>query len=364
MSRYLIFAVVLLLGCEKQHVPADDFMRTLQTTAIEAGTSPFGHWGLTSTNYLEWGTHSNRLIPVYTFGTKGAAGLDLEQYLGAASLYRDAAKVRALYGYDPEGTVDPAADWMDQTNLFEIQKAALAAGRKQIILVIFDGMDWQTTRAVAIYQRRKIEYESGRGTGFHFQDYTAGGNCQFGFMVTSPHNQGSKVNVDTQTVTNPGGTIRGGYAPAWAGRTPWAVAPNNEYPTSRNLTSPPVHAYTDSSASATSMTAGIKTYNDGINVDPVGDKVQTIAHMAQEQGYLIGVVTSVPISHATPAAAYAHNVHRDDFQDLSRDLLGLPSISHPTQPLPGVDVLLGSGFGQKRIRDPKTEVQGDRKSVV
>ncbi len=360
MTRLFCLALIAFWGCSTHTSEAGDYIRLLQSSAVESGSSPFGHWGLTSTNYMEWGSHSNRLIPVYTFGTKGAGpGMDLASYIGEKSLYRDPTKVMALFGYPPEGTVDPAADWMDQTNLYNIQKAALEAGRKHIFLVVFDGMDWQTTRAAAIYQRRKVEYTEGRGTGLHFQDYEAGGKTQFGCMVTSPHNEGTKVNVDTQTVTNPGGTTRGGYAPALAGRTPWAVAPNNEYPTSRNKKSPPVHAYTDSSSSASSMTAGIKTYNNGVNVDATGVPVKTIAHEAQQQGYLIGVVTSVPISHATPACAYSHNVDRDDYQDLTRDLLGLPSISHPREPLAGVDVLIGAGFGQKRIRDPKEEVQGE-----
>ena len=359
--RRCLFLALLVSWCgfiPQSH--ADDSIALLQKSAIESGTSPFGHWGLTPTNYMEWGTHSNRLIPVYTFGTKGAGpGIDLKYYTGKNSPYRDAARVQALYGYLPDGTVDPTADWMDQTNLYDIQKAALIAGRKHIILFVFDGMDWQTTRAAAISRRRQVEYTEGRGTGFHFQDYTAGGQTQFGYMVTSPHNDGTTVNVDTQTVTNPGGTLRGGYAPALAGRTPWAVAPNNEYPTARNKTAPPVHAWTDSSSSATSMTAGIKTYNNGVNVDPTGVPVRTIAHESQRQGYLIGVVTTVPISHATPAAAYAHNVDRDDYQDLTRDLIGLPSVSHPGKPLPGVDVLIGAGYGQSRIRDPLAEAQGE-----
>jgi len=51
-------------------------------------------------------------------------------------------------------------------------------------------MDWQTTRAAAIYNEGKVSYDRGRGTGTHFQNYTAGGTTQFGFMVTSPHNEG------------------------------------------------------------------------------------------------------------------------------------------------------------------------------
>lgn len=360
MKCLMTIALLLTVGGLYQEGVADDFIRQLQHSAIEAGSSPFGHWGLTSSNYMEWGSHSNRLIPVYTFGTREAGtGIDLTSYTGEQSLYRDPAKVQALYGYLPEGTVDPQADWMDQTNIYDIQKHALLAGKKNIILVVFDGMDWQTTQAAAIYQQRKVAYTEGRGTGLHFLDYQAAGTTQFGYMVTSPHNAGTKVDVNTQTVLNPGGTLRGGYAPANGGRTPWGAAPNNEYPTSRNKTTPPVHAYTDSSCSASSMTTGIKSYNNSVNVDATGAPVKTIAHEAQQQGYRVGVVTSVQISHATPSAAYSHNVDRDDYQDLTRDLIGLPSISHPNHPLPGVDVLIGSGYGQARERAPKDEAQGD-----
>ena len=360
MKCLRFFGLLALIAGFSQMGVAGDYIRDLQTNAVEKGKAEFGHWGMDAGNYLDWGSHSNRLIPVYLFGTKGAGpGIDAMSYSGEASPYRDAAKVQRLYGYVPEGTVDPTADWMDQTNVYDIQKAALLAGRKQIILVVFDGMDWQTTRAASIYQRRKIEYTEGRGTGLHFQDYTAGGNTQFSYMVTSPHNEGTDVDVDTQTVKNPGGELRGGYAPTMAGRFPWSVPPNNAYGTSRNKDAPPVHAYTDSSSSASSMTTGQKIYNNSVNVDPTGAPIKTIAHEAQQAGYMVGVVTSVPISHATPACTYSHNVHRDDYQDLTRDLLGLPSVSHPKTPLPGVDVLIGSGFGQSRKKDPKKDAQGE-----
>jgi alkaline phosphatase len=58
------------------------------------------------------------------------------------------------------------------------------------------------------------------------------------------------------------------------------------------------------------------------------------------------------VSHATPACAYANNVSRDDYQDIARDQLGLPSIAHRTTPLPGLDVLVGGGFGMD-VRDDK-----------
>ena len=331
----------------------------MQAAAIEAGTAEFGHWGTDPARYTGWTSHSNRLIPVYTYGTKGAGeGVDLQSWFGERSPYRSAAALQKIYGYLPEQSVNPQAVWMDQTNLFDIQKAAAAAGKKHIFLVVFDGMDWQTTYAAALWNRRAVTYREGRGDGTHFQRYDAAGTSQFGFMVTSPHNEGTDVDVDQQKVQNPGGEMRGGYAAEAAGNSPWDTPPDPGYLIGKGRTDGPRHAYTDSSSSASSMTAGIKTFNGAINVDAGGQPVATIAHQLQEQGWLVGAVSSVPISHATPAAAYAHNVARDDYQDLTRDLLGLPSIAHPQQPLPGLDVIIGGGFGTTAKQADGVKKQG------
>ncbi|MCR9199680.1 MAG: alkaline phosphatase [Planctomycetaceae bacterium] len=326
-----------------------DTVAAFQTQAIADGKSDAAHWGVLPDKYTQWGTHSNRLVPVYTFGTLGAGdGVDLSSYIGANSVYRSEPGVRQLYGYVPEGTVNEAARWLDQTNIADLQRAALAAGRRHLFLVVFDGMDWQTTQAAAIVNQGKVAYTSGRGRGTRFQTYAAGGTTQFGFMVTSPHNDGTKTSVDDQTVENPGGTVRGGYAAAAGGDAPWVTAPDMGYLIGKPSDGFPKHAYTDSASSATSMTAGIKTYNNAINVDPAGQPVSTVFHEAQQAGFRVGVVSSVPVSHATPACAYAHNVTRKDYQDISRDMLGLPSIAHPTTPLPGLDVVIGGGFGTRK----------------
>ncbi len=354
MQRAVIFGVTLILAVSSTmtSASADDFVRALQTKAIEDGQAPWGYWGTTPDNYIEWGTHSNRLIPVYTFGTLGAGnGIDLKSYQGAKSPYRDATALKRLYGRTPPHSVNPQAEYFDQTNVFDIQKAALAAGKKHIFLVIFDGMDWQSTRNAAIFKTGKVAYNGGRGTGLHFLDYTANGTSQFGFFCTSPHNEGTKVDVDKQTVQNPGGKLFGGYNAELGGPEPWSPGTDIKYLISKNQPADLQHAYTDSSCSATSMTAGIKSFNGGVNVDAQGVPVTTIAHMAQQQGYAVGAISSVPISHATPACSYAHNVDRDDYQDLTRDLLGLKSIMHPETPLPGLDVIIGTGFGDERDKD-------------
>jgi len=347
----LLFAAVTA-GCAEPPVATGDRVRDLQAAAIHAGKAEFGHWGEDPANYKAWSSHSNRLIPVYTFGTRNAGpGIDLTSYTGANSPYRSEKSLQRIYGRMPTHTLNPTAEYGDQTNLFDIQKAALDAGKKHIFLVIFDGMDWQTTWNAAIYKSGKVPYREGRGTGLHFLDYTAGDTTQFGYVVTSPHNAGTDVDVDEQTVKNPNGTQFGGYDPELAGVTPWGNAPEMLYPISKNEDKSRRHAYTDSSCSASSMTTGIKSYNGAVNVDYSGHPVATIAHLAQEVGYAVGAVSSVPISHATPAASYAHNVERDDYQDLTRDMLGLKSISHPDQPLPGLDVVIGGGYGDVRKKD-------------
>jgi len=348
LMRRLLLASLLCVCCLfERRGDGADYIRDIQTNAVLSDQAAFGHWGPDPATYRLWGSHSNRLIPVYTFGTLNAGDkIDLRSYQGTNSPYRNESQLKHIYGRLPARTLDPTAEYFDQTDIYRIQQSAFEAGKKHVFLVIFDGMDWQTTRAAAIYKTQRVAYRSGRGTGLHFQDYTAGGSTQFGYMCTSPHNNGTKINMDLQTVLNPGGTLFGGYNSRLGGPNPWTPGVDPLYPISKNEGGIVVHAYTDSSSSATSMTAGIKTYNNAVNVDYAGHPVPTIAHWAQERGYAVGAVSSVPISHATPAAAYAHNVHRDDYQDLTRDLIGRKSIIHPDQPLSGLDVIAGGGYGK------------------
>lgn len=325
---------------------AADPIRGLQTQAIGSDQAAWGHWGWEPDKFTQWGSHSNRLIPVFTYGTRGAGErIDLSSYTGRHSVYRSAERLRDLYGRVPTQTLNPAADYLDQTNIYDIQRAALDSGRKYIFLVVFDGMDFDTLRATAIYNLQEDAYGSGRGRGTHLQEYLADGTSQFAFMATAPHNDGTTTNVDTQSIENPGGNVGGGYSVEHGGHTPWDPHANLQYLSGKKADGLPHHPYTDSASSALSMTAGIKSYNQALGVDRLGSAVETIAHQAQAKGYKVGVVSSVPISHATPAASYAHNVHRNDYQDLSRDMLGLPSISHPNKPLSGLDVVIGGGFG-------------------
>ncbi|MDC0937255.1 alkaline phosphatase [Pirellulales bacterium] len=356
---FTLTCLILAFGMLVAEPPARaDHLQELQAGAIAHNRSAAVHWGWEPDNYVQWGTHTNRLIPLYTFGTKGAgSGIDLREYTGAKSIYRNEAALLRLYGRPPQKTLNTGAEYCDQTDVFRIQQAALGTERKHIVLVVFDGMDWQTTRAAAIYNSRAVTYCEGRGQGTHFQDYEAAGTSQFGCMVTAPHSSGADVDVDTQKVIHTRHPF-GGYDAARGGPYAWSAPIGDpRYPAGQSEPAEQRHPYTDSAASATSMTAGIKTFNGSINVTADGHLATTIAHVAQLKGYAIGAVSSVPFSHATPAAAYAHNVSRNDYQDLSRDMLGLASVRHLENPLPGMDVVIGGGHGCRRDQDAGAQGQ-------
>ncbi len=316
----------------------DDALRAMQSDAISKQRSDAVHWGHIRDRYSTWTNHSNRLIPVYTFG------LTLAALREEGSVYADPKRLEKLYDRVPEGTVNPTAMYYDQTDIYRLQMAAVDAGYSNIILMVFDGMDWQTTRAAALYKTGRVAYQRGRGTGLSFQDFRRI-QTDFGLVCTSPLLAGAKIDVDAQAVISAGSESTGGYDPIRGGREPWNEQSGRDYLLGLDREQP--HDVTDSASSATSMTCGIKTFNGAINITAEGEQLTPIARILQdEQDFLAGIVTNVPVSHATPAAAYANNVTRKDYQDISRDLIGLPSSSHRGQPLMGVDVLIGGGWGE------------------
>lgn len=340
--QQLTFAVLCLtFGHNFLHAQTVDIVAKLQHDAATSKVADWGHWGPNADKYSSWTNHSNRLIPVYTFG------INVRKFAGENSVYRSAEALTRLYGYVPQNTLNPKARYFDQTDVFRMQEAAIANGKKRVILFVCDGMDWQSTQAAAIAKNGEIVYTKHRGRGLNFLDY----DCEkkgYGFFVTSPHNEGASVDVDKQEVTESGGKVQGGYDPALGGSTPWSIPTDVDYPIGKSKKTR--HAFTDSASSATSMTSGIKTYNKAINVDVTGVAVEPIARTLQQKGFAVGVVTSVPISHATPACAYSNNVTRNDYQDLTRDLIGRPSVYNPDG-LPGVDVLIGCGWGVDKDKD-------------
>ncbi len=78
---------------------------------------------------------------------------------------------------------------------------------------------------------------------------------------------------------------------------------------------------TDSAAAATAMSTGVKTCNGAIGVDPSGRALRHLAERAEELGKATGVVSSVPLSHATPAGFAVHNPSRGNYAEIARSMI-------------------------------------------
>ncbi len=79
----------------------------------------------------------------------------------------------------------------------------------------------------------------------------------------------------------------------------------------------------DSASTATSIATGMKTHSGTINMnETLTTAYETIAEQIKAQTDMkIGVVSSVTINHATPAAFYAHNESRNNYYDIGLELV-------------------------------------------
>jgi alkaline phosphatase len=137
----------------------------------------------------------------------------------------------------------------------------------------------------------------------------------------------------------------------------------------------------DSAPTMTAIISGIKTDEGVLSVNQnvvVGDyrtvkgnETKTLLEMAEENGKSTGVVTTARLTHATPAACYAHSAHRDweadanlpadarqnNFPDIARQLIEFPYGD-------GLEVALGGGrskFISNQTNDPEyTDRKGER----
>jgi len=77
---------------------------------------------------------------------------------------------------------------------------------------------------------------------------------------------------------------------------------------------------TGSAASATALACGVKTNINYIGVDENFKPVKNLGELAKEQGKKVGIVSSVSIDHATPAAFYAHVKTRKMYHEIDHAL--------------------------------------------
>lgn len=89
---------------------------------------------------------------------------------------------------------------------------------------------------------------------------------------------------------------------------------------------------TDSSAGSSSWGGGVRVKNGVLNVGPNGEKYLPIWQKFKKTGKMAGCVTTVPITHATPAGFCVNNDSRNAMEDIAEDYLSL-----------GFDIMMGGG---------------------
>lgn len=187
---------------------------------------------------------------------------------------------------------------------------AVETKAKNVIVMINDGAGWGTWDATAYWQyggRDKTPY--------------AGFPAKYA-MTTYPLNASKKATHSTQSLVN------------YDAQKAWDTTKtdNNDLPFKgyEYLAINP----TDSAAAGTALASGVKTYNNAINVDNNGKPVDFITLTAKAQGKATGVVTSVPFSHATPAAFGAQNASRNDYHAIAKQMLTAGKL----------DLIMGTGL--------------------
>ena len=70
---------------------------------------------------------------------------------------------------------------------------------------------------------------------------------------------------------------------------------------------------TDSAAAGTCLASGKKTNNGMIGQTPDGAPVYSVASQLKAEGWGIGIMSTVPVDHATPASHYAHAEKRSNY---------------------------------------------------
>jgi alkaline phosphatase len=132
---------------------------------------------------------------------------------------------------------------------------------------------------------------------------------------------------------------------------------------------------TCSSASGTALACGIKTTNNSLGVDPDGNEGTSIAVELHNEGYNVGIMSSVPVNHATPASFFAHNEYRGNYYEISQDMIddgfeffggaGLYDIRGKKGDLPStLDFLEENGYAVCYGKSTFTERQPNSEKVV
>ncbi|RUO32791.1 alkaline phosphatase [Aliidiomarina sanyensis] len=95
---------------------------------------------------------------------------------------------------------------------------------------------------------------------------------------------------------------------------------------------------TDSAASATALATGYKTFNGAISVDAEHNPIRTVMQYAKDNDWRTGTVVTTRVTHATPAAFFAHVPSRRMEAEIADQMAALRDDGSPN-----FDIVLGSG---------------------
>ncbi|KAA8481940.1 alkaline phosphatase [Arcticibacter tournemirensis] len=111
---------------------------------------------------------------------------------------------------------------------------------------------------------------------------------------------------------------------------------------------------TDSAAASSSWGGGVRVNNGSLNVGPDGTEHKPILQKFKAAGKSVGCVTSVPVTHATPAGFCINNNKRGDQGEIALQYLPLK-----------FDIMLGGGleYFLAEKRKDKTDLFGKYKST-
>jgi alkaline phosphatase len=256
--------------------------------------------------------------------------------------------------------------------------------QRNTILMIGDGMGWEITRAAAIQnsidkgksgKTLKDFYLQGRGSGLQMQTLKGYAlSTTYGTTIADANGKYSSNNSaldDSQKLTgassirpnfkfsptfNPGQHGKNspdpaspksgnlvGYDPIKGGVNPWTPGSDREYIKA---------SYPDSANTATTLYTGVKSYNNAIAVDIYERPLTTILRTAADQKKSTGLVTSVPIDHATPGAASANVNRRNKYDINAPGATPLDNILQQQLRIYQPTVLLGGGHPLSNVKEP------------
>ena len=77
---------------------------------------------------------------------------------------------------------------------------------------------------------------------------------------------------------------------------------------------------TDSAASGTAMSSGVKTYNRTVGLDGSLSSVKSILAICRDRGYMTAIIATSTIVHATPASYYSKVKSRYQYDEIASQL--------------------------------------------